>query len=185
MIGDNPQVIKKQRSKTAWSESLFLKAFNHSSRSWRLLACEQDFNTFDYWMIDVTGQKPPRIVELKAHIHSSSGDRNLIGCDYIKLQKLKSLAVGTKAYVFHLLEDVTLVQDVETPIDIYKEIEFRDRPVLLGLIKRDKVKNEYPIGLKDLRLLRDVELESADQSQSHDAIALEIATLARQQSSHG
>jgi hypothetical protein len=157
MFNDRPQVITKPISKESLTESLFLEKFNAKySKTHKLVRCHQDFNTFDYWLIDLL--KPnsiPKLVELKHHTQRDLKNTKFIGCDLIKLQKLKAQSQDTKAYVFHLLEDVTLIQDATTPIDQIKEITYKGQQVLLGLIMVQKCIKTIDFGFQNLQKLRD------------------------------
>jgi hypothetical protein len=168
VIGDRPQVIKK--AKLSWTEDLFAQVYNQESKIYRLVACNQDYHTFDFWLVDKDEIRPPKIVELKAHYKPSS-QRAMVGCDFIKIQKLRSLAVGTKAYIFHLFEDETLIQDVGDTLDSYREIIFNDRPVILGLMRRERLKSIGSIGLDRLRKIQDAAQSQASQPKSPGATA--------------
>lgn len=152
MIGDKPAVFK--RSKVGSSEAIFAEVYNLESANYRLLACNQDFSAFDFWLMDKNEKLPPRLVELKTHFRHSY-IRDMVGCDFIKVQKLRSLAAGTKAYIFHLFTDMTLIQDVDQPLDEYREIMYGGRPIILGLVNRDKLKVMHSIGLDRLQKILD------------------------------
>jgi len=156
MQSDRPQVITKHISKESLTEALFAEKFNAKySKTRRLVKCNQDFNTFDFWMIDLLQPNAiPKLVELKHHTQRNSKNTKLIGCDLLKLQKLKAQSLDTKAYVFHLLDDVTLIQDAETPIDKIQQIVYKGQDVLLGLIMIQKCIKTIDFGFQDLQLLR-------------------------------
>jgi len=153
MIGDNPSVVRKPVSKTSWTEKAFQDKFNDVYHDkFELMACNQDFHTFDFWLLNI-GQPDimPKIIELKCHIGKKCYDRPLVGCDFIKIQKLRNLAVGTKAYVFHLFEDGCLVQDVDERIVNFRKTTWNDQEVLLGLVSVHNVEKKLSIGLEHLR----------------------------------
>lgn len=153
MIRDNPTVIHKPRSKTSWTEEKFLTWFNAKyADRYELMPCNQDFQSFDYWMLDLRDpQKIPRIIELKAHIGKLHTDRPRVGCDLIKLQKLRGLSVGTKAYIFHLFEDATLVQSIDQPVAELRKTVWNDSEILLALVERVDCASLIAVGLRDLR----------------------------------
>ena len=153
MIGDNPTTIRIPKSKTSWTEKAFQEWFNATFENrFELMSCSQDFHTFDFWMLNV-GQPDvqPRIIELKAHIGKKGLDRAFVGCDFIKIQKLRNLCIGTKAYVFHLFEDCVLIQDVDTRITQFKKTTWNDQEVLLGLISVHNIDRKFSVGLANLR----------------------------------
>jgi hypothetical protein len=152
MIGDTPTVVRRPVSKTAWSEKAFQTWFNDNLSGWKLMLCSQEFNAFDFWLIDEHANSQPKLVELKAHLGKLHTDRDLVGCDFIKIQKLRSLSLGTKAFVFHLFEDCVLIQDVDTEIKLFRQTEWNGNDVLLGLIARTSCEKKLSVGLKDLRL---------------------------------
>lgn len=168
MIGDTPQVIRK--AKVSWTEELFAEVYNVESRSYRLVLCSQDYQTFDYWLVDKSGLRPPAVVELKAH-YKFSTERQHVGCDLVKIQKLRSLSMGSKGYIFHLFEDCTLIQDVEQPIDKFLEIEYSGKPVILGLVRGEMLKSISSVGLARLRKIQDVKRAPASREKSPDATA--------------
>lgn len=157
MHSDQPQTIVKKQSKAPAVERLFLERFNAQyAKQYRLVLCSQDFSTFDYWMFDVRKPKAmPYLVELKHHKSRDISKTNLIGCDLIKIQKLKAYSQDTRAFVFHLLNDGLLIQDVTTPLDDIRDIIYQGRSVVLGLIKLSNCVKQLSLGYQDLILLRD------------------------------
>jgi len=173
MIGDRPHVIKKRLSKTSHIENIFQEHFNATSAYFNLIKCSQDFNTFDFWLIEKKIHlHPPRPVELKVHFNRDPKCHDLIGCDYIKYLKLKSLAVDTKAYIFHVLANRTLVQDVTRPVTHYKTYVDRDgREILLGLIEAKDCPHVFNFGFLQLEKLEKLKtlLEKDSQQKNLDA----------------
>lgn len=155
MYNDFPTVVRKMtpKPKISWTEQAFLEVFNKKYEGvYELMACNQDYHTFDFWLIFKNDPNiMPRIVELKLHRDKNSYDRNLVGCDLIKLQKLRSLAVGTKAYVFHLFSNETLVQNVDQTVHELRKTVWDGNEVLLALVLKSSVEKTIPIGLSDLR----------------------------------
>lgn len=158
MIGDNPSIVHKPKheSKSSWTEKALLNWFNkHYEGQMELMACNQDYQTFDYWMTDlVNPSKMPRIVELKCHPNKKSTDRELVGCDFVKLQKLRGLSVGTKAYIFHLFEDIVIIQDVDVQATNFIKTTWNFTQILLALVYAKDCAKRLPVGLVDLRLLQ-------------------------------
>ena len=157
MQGDNPTIIRLPRKKsqiTSFIEDSFQAAFNSLFHNkYELMSCSQDYNTFDFWMVEPSKQEiAPRIIELKAHLNKNFEDREMMGCDLIKLQKLRSLSIdGIKSYIFHVFEDATLVQDVNTPVRSYRRTIWSNKEILLALVPRQTAVQKISIGLKDLR----------------------------------
>lgn len=151
MVGDNPTVFSKPRHHEDWSEKAYADYYNSKHTNFQLLHCNQAFHAFDFWMLDELNHTKPRLIELKSHPNKKSSDRYMVGCDLFKLQKLKSLALDSKAYVFHVFEDETLIQDVDTEIDEYKKYVYNGETKILGLIRYEHVLARIPIGLQHLR----------------------------------
>jgi hypothetical protein len=154
MQGDNPTIIKLPTKtpfvKSSWTESAFEKAFNQIFvNKYSLLKCSQDYNTFDFWLLNLSDPRQmPAMIELKTHLSVKHDDREMVGCDLIKANRMKSLAVnGCKAYVFHLFKDLTLVQDIDTPIANIRKVEWANKEVLLALISRQSAVQKIGIGL--------------------------------------
>lgn len=152
MVNDSPTVIRKQSiSKTGWYEKPFLSWFNRTFATCKLLSCSQDFSTFDYWMLDSNQTSPPKLIELKAHPNKLHTDRDFVGCDLIKLLKLRSLSFGHDAKIFHIFEDVCLIQDINTEITRYVETVWGGHTVLLALVPRLSCEKQLTVGLRDLK----------------------------------
>ena len=186
MFNDRPQVIKKHISKESLTEALFLEKFNAKySKTRRLIKCNQDFNTFDFWLIDLLQPNAiPKLVELKHHIKRDSKTTKFIGCDLLKLQKLKAQSLDTKAYVFHLLEDATLIQDVETKVDKIQQIVYKGQDILLGLIMIQKCIKTIDFGFQDLQKLKNHLPAEVLLQRSLSAIAQGSEALEGQDSYH-
>ena len=155
MQNDQPSIVRKMtpKPKISWTEQAFLEAFNKKyADSYELMACNQDYHTFDFWLMSKNSPNlMPRIVELKLHRDKHSHDRGLVGCDVIKLQKLRALSVGTKAYVFHLFLNETLVQNVDQEFHELRKTVWDGNEVLLALMSISSVERTIPIGLSDLK----------------------------------
>ncbi len=180
MIGDNPAIYKRRPTqKKARYEKSFLTYFNKLSEHFRLVLCSQDFNLFDYWLIDKrTPFIPPRLVELKVHLRKNINNSDFVGLDYLKLQKLKAYSKGSKAYVFHLTEDATYVQDVES--EIHKVVPYeRDTGdiVMIALVHHKSCFRTFHFGFKDLPSESEAQLPEVSALRNPDAIAPETEAL--------
>ena len=151
-----------------------MSAYNETSKNFRLIWAGNDYSHFDFWLMPSNPQQPPRLVELKYHRNKLSTDREYFGCDLLKIQRLLMLKPpGSKAYVFHLFQDQTLVQDCETPVERYVETEFAGQTVVLGLIHRRHALMQLSIGADDLLLRLDPGQRYALSRQNQRAIAQE------------
>lgn len=169
------------KQKESWTEDLFLDVFNEFHPKFYLLKCSQDYNTFDYWMVE-QNEREAHIVELKCRPGKKAFEDRYAMLDYLKIVKLRALAIGLNVYVFFLYEDKTLIFDTAWVIDKFRETIWNNNSALLAGWFAEKAKS-IPIGLKDLRKIQRTVSAEHELAEKLDAMSQETLTPAPQENS--